>query len=65
MTWGFMSFSTVFKSYHIDGGMIMKGSVQWNPVYINKNFRLQRGSEPTPQYLQASAYPTELQWLPH
>ena len=30
MVWGFMSFSTLFKSYRDDGRMIMKGSVQWS-----------------------------------
>ena len=33
MTCDFMSFSTVFQSYQDNGQMIMKGSVQWNPVY--------------------------------
>ena len=33
MTCDFMSFSTVFQSYQDDGQMIMKGCVQWNPVY--------------------------------
>ena len=29
----FTSLSTVFQSYQDDGRMIMKGCVQWNPVY--------------------------------
>ena len=29
----FTSFSTAFQSYLEDGWMIMKGCVQWNPVY--------------------------------
>ena len=29
----FTSFSTVLQSYQDDGRMIMKGCVQWNPVY--------------------------------
>ena len=33
MTCDFTSFSTVFQSYQDDGQMIMKGCVQWNPVY--------------------------------
>ena len=33
MTCDFTSFSIVFQSYQGDGRMIMKGSVQWNPVY--------------------------------
>ena len=28
--------------------MIMKGCVQWNPVYGRKDFRLERGSKPGP-----------------
>ena len=28
-----MSFSAVVQSYQDDGQMIMKGFVQWNPVY--------------------------------
>ena len=32
MTCNFTSFSTVFQSYQDDGGLIMKGSVQWNRV---------------------------------
>ena len=33
MTCDFTSFSTVFQSYQDDGQMIMKGCVQWSPVY--------------------------------
>ena len=29
----FKSLSTVFQLYQDNGGMIMKGCVQWNPVY--------------------------------
>ena len=29
----FTFFLTVFQSYQADGQMIMKGCVQWNPVY--------------------------------
>ena len=29
----FTSFLTLFQSYQDDGRMIMKGCVQWNPVY--------------------------------
>ena len=46
MTYEFTSFSTVFQSYQDDGGMIMKGCVQWNSVYGRKDFRLERGSNP-------------------
>ena len=28
-----MSFLTAFQSYQGDGSMIMKGCVQWNPIY--------------------------------
>ena len=33
ITCDFTSFSTVFQSYQDDGRMIIKGCVQWNPVY--------------------------------
>ena len=33
MTCDFTSFSTVFQSYQDDERLIMKGCVQWNPVY--------------------------------
>ena len=33
MTSNFMSFSTVFQSYQDDERLIMKGCMQWNPVY--------------------------------
>ena len=46
MTCDFKSFSTVFQSYQDDGKMIMKGCVQWNPVYGRKDFRLEQGSRP-------------------
>ena len=36
----FMSFSTVFQSYQGDGWMIIKGSVQWNPVNRQEDFAL-------------------------
>ena len=39
MTCDFTSFLTVFQSYQDDGQMIMKGCVQWSPVYS-----LERGS---------------------
>ena len=29
----FTAFSTVFQTYQDDEGLIMKGCVQWNPVY--------------------------------
>ena len=32
----FMSFSTVFQSYQ-DNGQVIKGCMQWNPVYDLKN----------------------------
>ena len=32
-TYDFTFFSTVFQSYQDDGRMIMKVSVQWDPVY--------------------------------
>ena len=33
MTCDFTSFSTVFQSYQDDRRMVMKGCVQWNPIY--------------------------------
>ena len=33
MTCDFTAFSTVFQSYQDYGRMIMKGCLQWNPVY--------------------------------
>ena len=33
MTFDVTSFSTVFQSYQGDERMIMKGCVEWNPVY--------------------------------
>ena len=38
----------------------MKGYVQWNPVYIWKDFLLQAGVDPGPLDQQASAWPIEL-----
>ena len=40
--------------------MIMKGCVQWNPVYDWKDSRLKRGSSPGPLDQQASASSAEL-----
>ena len=34
----FMSFSSVFESYQDDGQLIMKGCMQWNPVYNSEDF---------------------------
>ena len=31
------SFSTAFQSYQDNGPVIMKGCVQWNPIYDRKN----------------------------
>ena len=33
MTCCFTTFSTVFQSYQDDECVVMKGCVQWNPVY--------------------------------
>ena len=44
----FTSFSTVFRSYQVDGMVIMKDCVQWNLIYSCKNFRHQLGSNPGP-----------------
>ena len=42
MTCDFTSFSTVFQSVWEDGRVIMKGCVQWNPIYGWKDFCLQQ-----------------------
>ena len=44
MTGDFMSFLTVFCSYQDDVRVIMKGCVQWNPVYDCEDF-VQAGLE--------------------
>ena len=36
----FTPFSTVFQSYQDNGPMIIKGCVQWSPVYGSENFAL-------------------------
>ena len=52
MTCDFTSFPTVFQSYQDGGRVIMKDSVQWNPVYVQKRSLLQAQLEPTsPTYL--------------
>ena len=33
MTYDFTFFSTIFQSYLEDGGVIIKGGVQWIPLY--------------------------------
>ena len=38
MTCDFTSFLTVFQSYKDDERLIMKGCVQWNPVYGCEDF---------------------------
>ena len=38
VTCDFMSFSTVFQSYQDDEMLIMKGCVQWNPLYGWEDF---------------------------
>ena len=37
MTCNFTSLSIVIQSYQDNGQMIMKGCVQWNPVYSLEN----------------------------
>ena len=45
MTCDFISFSTVFQSYQVDGQVVMKGYVQWEPFVIQR-FLLPSGLEP-------------------
>ena len=44
---GFYILSTLFHSYQDNGWMIMKGCVQWNPIYEWKDPRLRQGSKIT------------------
>ena len=46
MACDFTSSSNVFQSYQDDVRMIMRGCVQYNPVYGRKDFRLEGGSKP-------------------
>ena len=57
----FTSLLTVFQSYQDDGWVIMKGCVQWNPVYDWRNPCLRRGSNPGPldQQTKAGRWATE------
>ena len=55
MTCDFTSFIIVFQSYQVDGWVLMKSCVQWNPVMIEKDPCLKRGLNPGPQYQLASA----------
>ena len=59
----FIFFSTVFQSNQKDGRLIMKGCVQWNPVYCWKDSRPQQSLNqgPPDQLTRASA--TELPQL--
>ena len=36
------SFSTVFQSYQDEEGLILKGCMQWNPVYGSEDFASSR-----------------------
>ena len=40
MTCDFTSFSTIFQSYQDDERLMMKGCVQWNPVYNEEDLFL-------------------------
>ena len=42
----FTSFSPVFQLYQDDDMIIMKGCVQWNPIYSRGDSRLEWGSNP-------------------
>ena len=43
VTCDFTSFSTVFQSYQEDGRLIMKGCVQWNPIYELRRLHPEQG----------------------
>ena len=47
MTCDFMSFSTVFHSYQVDGRVIMKGCMQSNPRLCLESFSPSVGIEPS------------------
>ena len=48
MACDFMFFLTVFQSYQADVKVVMKGCVQWNLIYLWKDFPLKQGSNPRP-----------------
>ena len=48
LTCNFMSFSKIFQSYQDNGLVIMKGCVQWNPVYNEKDLCPRFDSNPRP-----------------
>ena len=49
MTCDFMSFLTVFQSYHDDGWVKMEACVQWNPDYDWYDPRLKQVLNPAGQ----------------
>ena len=51
----FYTFLSIFKSYKDDGRVIMKGSMQWNPIYIWKDIPIKQESNSVPLGQQASA----------
>ena len=55
MTCDFPSFSTVFQSYQDNERSIMKGCVQWSPVYGGEESTVERGLNLVPLDQQASA----------
>ena len=54
--WQFYIFFTVFQSYQLQDGVMVKmeGYVQWNPVNSWKDFHLQQVLNPEPLAKQAS-----------
>ena len=54
------SYSKVLQSYQDDGRVILKDSVQWNPVYGRKDVSLRRVSKPGKVDQQASALHSEI-----
>ena len=63
MTCHLTSVLTVFQEYQDDVRVIVKGFVQWSPVYGWKDFRLQRVLNPGTLDQQAITQPTMLPGL--
>ena len=57
----FTTFSIVFQSYLDDGRVILKGCVQWNPIYGWRDFQV--GLKPWTAKSAGQGLSTELQGL--